>query len=155
MESNNELKEIGIKNCTCYYFDDNIKIEDFDFDNILWDGKSYESILIYIILYKTLIGAKPLRISFDKVDRFIRFYDGTRHSVLFRGEKYDSIYNSFSYHIGVKSGITCVFSHNYAKIKVNSYDSLSLEKTLIFDNIKIHIKSVWNKDQNHYTIVYF
>ena len=31
MESNNELKEIDIKNRTCYYFDDIIKIEDFDF----------------------------------------------------------------------------------------------------------------------------
>ena len=28
MDSNNELKEIDIKNCTCYYFDDIIKIED-------------------------------------------------------------------------------------------------------------------------------
>ena len=32
MESNDELKEIDIKNRTCYYFDDIIKIEDFDFD---------------------------------------------------------------------------------------------------------------------------
>ena len=33
MESN-ELKEIDIKNCTCYYFDTIIKIEDFGFNNI-------------------------------------------------------------------------------------------------------------------------
>ena len=33
MDSNNKLKEIIIKNCTCYNFDDIIKIEDFDFDN--------------------------------------------------------------------------------------------------------------------------
>ena len=39
MESNDELKEIDIKNCTCYYFDDIIKIEDFDFDNILINEK--------------------------------------------------------------------------------------------------------------------
>ena len=35
-----------IKNGTCYYFDDMIKIEDFDFDNILLDGRSYENTLI-------------------------------------------------------------------------------------------------------------
>ena len=40
MESNDELKEITIKNQTCYCFDDTIKIEDFDFDNILIDEKS-------------------------------------------------------------------------------------------------------------------
>ena len=35
----NNLKEINVKNSTCYYFDDIIKIEDFDFDNILLDEK--------------------------------------------------------------------------------------------------------------------
>ena len=32
MESNDELKEIDVKNRTCYYFDDIVKIGDFDFD---------------------------------------------------------------------------------------------------------------------------
>ena len=31
MENNDELKEIDIKNWTWYYFDDRIKIQDFDF----------------------------------------------------------------------------------------------------------------------------
>ena len=39
MESNDKSKEIYIKNCTCYYFDDIIKIENFDFDNISIDKK--------------------------------------------------------------------------------------------------------------------
>ena len=33
-------KKINTKNHTCYYFDEIIKIEDFDFDNILLDEKS-------------------------------------------------------------------------------------------------------------------
>ena len=60
MESNGELKEINIKNHTCYYFDDIIKIEDVDFDNILLDEKSYKNILVYDIAYKTFIGAKTI-----------------------------------------------------------------------------------------------
>ena len=44
---NNELKKVSIKNCLPYYFDDSIKVEDFSFDNILLDKKSYKSILIY------------------------------------------------------------------------------------------------------------
>ena len=40
MESNYELKKIDIINPTCYYFDDIIKIKDFDFDSILIDEKS-------------------------------------------------------------------------------------------------------------------
>ena len=35
----------------CYYFDDIIKLEDFDHD-IFIEKKSHENILIYDILYK-------------------------------------------------------------------------------------------------------
>ena len=50
MESKNEFKKIDNKKCTCYYFYDRTKIEDFDFGNILLDQKSYENILVYDIL---------------------------------------------------------------------------------------------------------
>ena len=79
MESNDKLKEIDIKNRTCCYFDDIIKIEDFDVDYILIDKKSYQNILVYNISYKGLIDYKPLRIRFDKIDGLIRVYDGTRY----------------------------------------------------------------------------
>ena len=32
MESNDKLKEIDVTNCTCYYFNDIIKIKDVDLD---------------------------------------------------------------------------------------------------------------------------
>ena len=88
MKSNDKLKEINIKNHTSsFHFDDIIRTEDFDLDNILIDEKPYENILVYDISYKTLIGTKPLRIRFKKVDGFIRVYDGTRFELLFGGEK--------------------------------------------------------------------
>ena len=80
---NNELKKVYLKNQTCYYFDDIIKIEDFEFSNILLDEESQENILIYNVSYKTLIGTKPLHIKFNNVDGFIRDYDQTKHLVLF------------------------------------------------------------------------
>ena len=40
VDRNDELKQINIKNCACYYFHDILKIEDFDIDNILIDEKS-------------------------------------------------------------------------------------------------------------------
>ena len=81
MESNYELKEINIKNHTCYYFDDQIKSKDFDLDNILIDEKSYKNILVYYISSKTWIVDKPLCIKFNKVDGYIRVYDGNRYLV--------------------------------------------------------------------------
>ena len=44
---NSKFKKWHIKNCTCYYFDDIIKLEDFNLDNILRDKESYENIPIY------------------------------------------------------------------------------------------------------------
>ena len=116
MGINNKLKEIDIKNRTCYYSDDIIKIEDFVLGNILIDEKSYENILVYDVLYKNLIGAKPLRIRFDKVNGFIRIYDETRYLVLFGPEKFDAILNRIRYLIVVKSGTTYANSYNYAKL---------------------------------------
>ena len=80
----------------------------------------------------------------------IRIYDQTRYLVLFGSEKYDSIYNKIRYLISVKSCITCIISHNYAKIKVDSYDSLPLEKTMLFHDVIILIKLVFNKDKTNY-----
>ena len=71
----------------CYFFNDIINYIWWYFyaiiitiDNILIYEKSFGNILIYEILYKTLIiEAKPLRIRFDKINGFIRIYDGTRY----------------------------------------------------------------------------
>ena len=65
---NNEFKKAHIKNRTCSYFNDIIKLEDFDIDNILIDEESHENISIYGISYKTLIDPKPLRIRFDLLE---------------------------------------------------------------------------------------
>ena len=78
-----KLKKINIKNHACYYVDEIIEIKDFNVDNIVTDEKSYENFLVYDILHKSLINSRTLRIRFDKVDGFIRVYDGTRYLVLF------------------------------------------------------------------------
>ena len=136
MSSNDASKEINIKNRTRYYFDDIIKIEDCNLDNILIDGKSHENILVYNTSYKTLIDVKPLCIRFEKIDGFNRVYDGTRYLVFFVSENYNSIYN--------------IIFHNYAKIKVDSQDSLPLEKTITFHDVIILIKSIFNKNLNNF-----
>ena len=100
---NNEFKKARIKNRTCYYFDNVIKLEDFDLDNISIGEKSPKNVLIYDISYKTLIGSKPLHISFNKIDGFIRIYDGTRYLTMFGPEKYDVVYDRIRYLVSLKS----------------------------------------------------
>ena len=114
------MKEISIKNRTCYYFDDVIKIEDLDFDNILLDKNSYEIILIYDISNNTLTGAKPLRIRSDKAERFIRVDDVNRYLVLFGLGKYYAVLKRIRCFISQQSGFTYIGSHNYTRIKIKS-----------------------------------
>ena len=89
MKSLDKLKKIDIKNRTCYYFDDIIRLwdRDIDFSDVLFDEKlckeKYENILIYDLSYKTLRSAEPLRIMFDKIDGFIKIHDQIRCLVLF------------------------------------------------------------------------
>ena len=69
---------------------------------------------------------------------------------MFDSEKYDAISNRIIYLTSLKSSTAYVFSHYYAKIKVDSYDSLRNEKTLTLYNVEILIKSVLNYYKNHY-----
>ena len=57
--------------------------------------------------------------------------------------------------IWVKSDITYIFSHNYAIIENDWYDSLPLEKTVTLHNVNILIKSFLNKDQNQSNIFHY
>ena len=99
------------------------------------------------ILYRTLIGTKSLRIRFNKIDGFVKVYDGTTYLTFLALKKW---LDTIRYLIGVTSGITYIFSHNYAKIKVDSHDSLPIEKASTLHIVIICIKSFLNEDQNHY-----
>ena len=52
--------------------------------------------------------------------------------------------------ISEKSSITDNINHKFGKIKVDSYNSLPIQKILIFHNMVILIKSVVNKNKNEY-----
>ena len=64
----------------------------------------------------------------------------TKYLVLFSLEKSNAIYNRIRYLIGLKSGISYIFSHNHAKVKSDSDDELLLEETLTLHNVIIFIK---------------
>ena len=63
---------------------------------------------------------------------------------------YNSILNRHKYLVSLKCCLTYVISDNYAKLKLDSHDSLPLEKTTTFNNVIIFIKSVWHKEKNNY-----
>ena len=62
-------------------------------------------------------------------------YDWPRYLALFCSEKYDAIYNRIRYLASQKSSISDFFFHQFAKVNVDSYDSLPIEKRLILHNV--------------------
>ena len=70
------------------------------------DEKPHENIWIYDISNKT---SNSLHIRFDKIDGFIKSYNGTRCLALLGSEKYDAIYNRIRYLVNQKSDITYIF----------------------------------------------
>ena len=74
--------------------------------------------------------------------------DGTRYLTFFGSGKHDAIYNRIRYLISFTYIFSSYFAKNIELTKVDSYDSLPIEKKL--HNIIIHIKSVLNEDKNHY-----
>ena len=73
-----------------------------------------------------MILSLHIRIRLNKIDGSIRVYDGTRYLVWFGSEKYDYTYKEIRYLISLKSVVIDIISHNYAKIKVDSHESLPL-----------------------------
>ena len=59
-----------------------MKDRDIDTGNILLKEKIYKNILIYYISCRIFMCSKPLRIWFNKIDRFIKIYNGIRYLVL-------------------------------------------------------------------------
>ena len=155
MESKDKLKETDIKNRTCYYSDDIMRVTDGDFNNILSDKTSYkkklENILVYDISYETFMGTKPLRIQFDKIDGFIKIYVGVRYLVLL---EYNEIYDKIKYFVSKKSGITNNIDRNFARIRIDSYNSLPIERILTFHNVIILIKSVIEEQKINYSNIF-
>ena len=91
---------------------------------------------------------------FQKISQTqIRDYDGVRYLVLFGPKKYHVIYDKIRCLLSHKVVLNILFLviilHNYAKIKIDSYDSLTLEKPLTLHNVIILIKSVFSENQNH------
>ena len=92
-----------------------------------------------------------MHIRLDKINGFIRIHGNEfRHLVLFNHGLFDKICDKIKYLISEKSGITDSINHNFGEIRIDSRNSLSIEKILTFRNVIILIKSVVNKNKNKY-----
>ena len=73
-----------------------------------------------------------MHIWFKKLVGFIKIYDEIIYFVSFGSKQYDSISNTIRQLLSKKSGITDIISHEFAKIKIDSYNYLPRKKRCFF-----------------------
>ena len=66
------------------------------------------------------MDTKPSRIWFNKVDKFIKMYDGIRYLVMFDYNRYNAIYYMIRYLISEKSSIENSINQIFARIIIDS-----------------------------------
>ena len=62
---------------------------------------------------------------------------------------YEVIYSRIRYLVSEKTGLTDNTNDNYARVRIDSFNSLLRDKTLTFHNVIMLIKSVVNKNENN------
>ena len=80
--------------------------------------------------FKTFMGTKKLRFSFNKIDKCIKTCDGIRYLVLFDYGWFDKICDRINYIISEKSGVTDSIKNHFGRIKIDSSSYLPLKKHL-------------------------
>ena len=91
-----------------------------------------------------------MRIGYDEIHGFIKNQDRSRYLIIFGYGWFEKICDKIKYLVSEKSGIADSINHNFSRIRIDSYNSLLIDKILTFHNAIILIKSVVNKNKNEY-----
>ena len=89
------IKQINIKNWTCYFFDDMINIKNFDPNLLKIEKKLYKNIDIYYIGYITMKDSvyvkinsvNPLYVIINEVDEYIKEENWNKYLTLVSTDK--------------------------------------------------------------------
>ena len=101
------------------------------------------------------MGAKLLNIWLHKIDGFPEIYNGIRYLVLFATERYNAIYDRINYPISGKSGTTYNINHNFARIRIDSYTSLPIEKHWLSIMLEYSLSQLQIRIKMTITTMYF
>ena len=166
---NNKVKDIDIKNHTCYFFDDIINIKNIDPNNIKIDEKSYRKILIYYNGYVTIKNLKyvkinsvnPLYLIFNKVNAYFEEANGNNYLTLVPTNESDKkIKNYKELWIKIRDLFRSVtknsddYDENYLKIKFNLDNELPLNKMIEIPTMAIVVGAVFHENNKYYPHVF-
>ena len=163
------IKEINIKNRIYYFFDNMINIKDFNSNLIKIDKNSYKNIDIYYIGYITMKdfdyvkvnSVNSLYLIMNKVDGYFEEINGNKYlTLVFIDKNKQLLIKYIKLRDGIKNSIEKInnksgeYGKDFMKIKLNSDDSLPLNKTLKLHNVRIVVRSVFEEDSKYYLQVF-
>ena len=153
------VKQIDIKNRTCYFYNDMIDIKTFDSGLLKIDKKSNKDIGIYnngyitikkIDDYENIYSVNPLYLTITHASGYIEEKGINKYLVLNSTDGNKDVFNGIRSKIKKVSGDECDYEKDYMKIKFNSDADLPLSKQLKFHNMIITIRSAFEEDSKLY-----
>ena len=165
------VKQINVKNRTCYFYNDIIDLENFKSNLLKIDKKSYKDIGIYNIGYITIkkidnyeniSSVNPFYLHITHASGYIEEIHGNKYLIFDSTDenkelirKYNDAFNGIRDEIKTTNGgKENDYEKNYIKIKFNSDDNLPLNKPLKFHLMTITIRSVFEEDSKLYPQVF-
>ena len=149
-------KQMNIKNRTYYFYNDQIKLFDFDPNMLKLDKKTFKGVNIYYIGYVTkeeynINSVNPLYLLIYRIDCFIEEKGGNGYlNIAFTDNNGEVLKKYKEVLSGIKSRIEKInnnksgeYEKDYMKIKFDSDDKLPLNKQLQFLSVTIAIRSVF------------
>ena len=142
----NKIKDISMKNCSYYFFNDIINIKKIDPNNIKIDEKSYKNIIMYYIGYVTIKDSKYVKINIVNpvyfiIDKLNGYFEenGNKYLMLVSTneseetiKKYQELWSKIGDLIRSMTKHSDDYDEEYMKIKFNSDDQLPLNKAQKF-----------------------
>ena len=162
---NNKVKNIGIKNRTYYLFDDIININNFDSNNIKIDEKSNKHIIIYYIRYVAIKyskcvrinGVNPLYLIFSKINGYFEDIHTNKYLELVptnesteKIKKYEELWSKIRNLIASITENSDHYDKEYLKIKFNSDEKLSINKTTEITSMIIVVRAIFLKNSKYF-----
>ena len=128
------------------------------------DKKPYKDVDIYYIGYFTIKkfgdcenihSVNPLYLIIYSVTGYFKEKYGEKYLILDSIKKYEEVFSGIKSEIEtINSGKELFYEKNYAKIGVNTYDNVPLNKQLKFPMLTILIRCVFQKGKKLYPQIY-
>ena len=166
-----KVKQIEIKNRTYYFYNDMINLKNFESNLLKIDKKHYKGIDIYYIGYITIkkIGdcenihsVNPLYLLVNHASGYIEEKNGNKYLIFDSVDENKEVLKKYAdVWDGIKNKIKAInggkendYRKDYMKIKFDSDDELSLNKSLKFHAMTIIIRSVFEEGGKLYPQVF-